>query len=98
MKQIKRFFSSVYPYELVPVLMLPFPHIGVAVLQLSHTSLIITFMLFCYSNKRTVSTTDQATADAAITSKAEVSGKINFIFKYYTLMFINQDRILSANA
>lgn len=51
----------------------------------------IMFMLFCYSNKRTVSTADEEVADAAITSKVEVSGIINLIFKHYTIMLIKQD-------
>jgi hypothetical protein len=49
------------------------------------------FMLFCYPNKRTISTTYEEAADAATTSKVGVSGIINLICKYDTMMFINQD-------
>jgi len=52
----------------------------------------IMFMLFC-SNK-TISTTYEEVADAAVTSKLEVSGIMNLIFKYYTIMFMNQDYII----
>jgi hypothetical protein len=50
----------------------------------------IMFMFFC-SNRRTISTTYEEVADAAVTSKLEVSGIMNLIFKYYTIMFMNQD-------
>jgi hypothetical protein len=47
------------------------------------------FMFFC-SNK-TISTIYEEAADAAVTSKLELSGIMNLIFKYYTIISMNQD-------
>jgi len=52
----------------------------------------IMFILFC--SNTTISTTHEEAADAAVTSKLEVSGIMNLIFKYYTIMFMNQDYII----
>jgi hypothetical protein len=47
--------------------------------------------MFMFCSNKTTSTTYEEVADAAVTSKLEVSGIMNLIFKYYTIMFMNQD-------
>ena len=49
----------------------------------------IMFKFFC-SNK-TISTIYEEVTDAAVTSKLELSGIMNLIFEYYTIVFMNQD-------
>lgn len=48
-------------------------------------------MLMFFYSKKTISTIYEEVADAAVTSKLELPGIMNLIFKYYTIMFMNQD-------
>jgi hypothetical protein len=42
-------------------------------LQLLHTTFVIMFISFCYSNKRTTNTVNAEVAASAVTSKVEIS-------------------------
>jgi len=47
-------------------------------------------IMFMFCSNKTISTTYEEVSDTAVTSKLEVSGIMNLIFKYYTILFMNQ--------